>query len=88
LESLPTKLAVTGRTAVEEFGLLRFVDDRRAPQCRVGARLAFTRTGSHLIRVCARLFTDWFTRNRKVTEIIRIPNSAAITERVAARCGD
>ena len=98
--SLSTKLAATGRTAVEEFGLLRFVDDRRAPQCRGGARLAFTQTGSHVIRVCGQHFTDWFTRNRTMTEIILIheflhtlglgenpPTSEAITERVAARCG-
>jgi len=98
--SLSTTLAATGRTAVEEFGLLRFVDDRRAPQCRGGARLAFTQTGSHLIRVCGQHFTDWFTRNRTTTEIILIheflhslglgenpPTSEAITERVAARCG-
>ena len=98
--SLSTTLAATGKTAVDEFGLLRFVDDRRAPQCRGGARLAFTQTGSHLIRVCGQHFTDWFTRNRTTTEIILIheflhslglgenpPTSEAITERVAARCG-
>jgi hypothetical protein len=98
--SLSTKLAATGRTAVEEFRLLRFVDDRRAPQCRGGARLAFTQTGSHFIRVCGQHFTDWFTRNRTTTEIILIheflhtlglgenpPTSEAVTERVAARCG-
>jgi hypothetical protein len=98
--SLSTTLASTGRTAVEEFGSLRFVDDRRAPQCRGGAKLAFTQTGSHLIRVCGQHFTDWFARNRTTTEILLIheflhtlglgenpPTSEAITERVAARCG-
>jgi len=98
--SLSTTLAGTGRTAVEEFRLLRFVDDRRAPQCRAGTTLAFTQTGSRLIRVCGPQFRDRFQQNRTTTEIVVIheflhslglgenpPSSHAITEQVVVRCG-
>src|SRR5262245_42235276 len=98
--SLSARLAATGSTPVEAFTSLRFLDDRRAPQCRGGAKLAFTQTGSQLIRVCGQHFTEWFTRHPETTEIILIheflhslglgenpPTSEAITERVARRCG-
>jgi len=99
-QSLSATLAASGRTPVEAFGLLWFVDDPRAPQCESGARLAFTQTGSHLIHVCGQHFTSWFTRHRATTEIIVIheflhtlglaenpPTSEAITQRVTVRCG-
>jgi len=98
--SLSAKLAAAGSTPVEVFNSLRFLDDRGAPQCRGGARLAFTQRGSQLIRVCGQHFTEWFTRHPETTEIILIheflhtlglaenpPTSEAITERVARRCG-
>lgn len=98
--SLATKLTARGTSPAEALRLLWFVDDRRAPQCREGARLAFTQTGSRLIHICGQRFTDWFIRNRETTEIIVIheslhalglgenpPTSEAITERVAMRCG-
>jgi hypothetical protein len=100
--SLSAKLAAAESTPLQAFNALRFVDDRRAPQCRytVGARLAFTQTGSPLIRVCGQHFTEWFTRHPETTEIILLheflhslglgenpPTSEAITERVARRCG-
>ena len=99
-QTLSTTLTARGTSPAEALGLLRFVDDRRAPQCRGGARLAFTQTGSRLIRICGQHFTEWFIRNRVMTEIIVIheslhalglgenpPTSEAITERVAMRCG-
>src|SRR5262245_47635660 len=100
--TLSAKLAAAGSTPLQAFNSLQFVDDRRAPQCRytVGARLAFSQTGSQLIRVCGQHFTEWFTRNRATTEIILLheflhslglgenpPTSDASTERVARRCG-
>jgi hypothetical protein len=79
---------------------LRFFDDGAAPQCRAGTTLAFTQTGSRLIRVCGPQFRDRFQQNRTTAEIVVIheflhslglgenpPTSEAITERVAARCG-
>jgi hypothetical protein len=95
-QRLSAKLQASGRSVAEAFGLLRFVDDRAALQCRRGPSAAFTLTGSRLIRVCGRQFRD---RDQIATEIIVIheflhalglgenpPTSKAITEQVAARC--
>lgn len=95
--SLWAKLVASGRSPAEAFRLLRFVDDHGAPQCGWGVRLAFTQTGSRVIRVCGLHFRD---RSDTMTEIILIheflhtlglgenpPTSEAITERVAMRCG-
>ncbi len=100
-QRLSTTLEASGMSPAEAFALLRFFDDREAPQCRAGTTLAFTQTGSRLIRVCGRAFRDRFLQNRRTTEIIVIheflhalglgenpPTSQAITERVAARCSD
>jgi len=35
-ERLSTNLAASGKTPAEAFGVLRFVDDSAAPQCRAG----------------------------------------------------
>jgi len=99
-QRLSTTLVASGRSQAEAFALLRFFDDREAPQCRAGTTLAFTQAGSRLIRVCGRQFRDRFLQNRRTTEIIVIheflhalglgenpPTSQAITERVAIRCG-
>src|SRR5262245_26351858 len=99
-QALSTKLTALGTSPAEALDLLRFVDNRRAPQCGGGARLAFTQTGSRLIHICGREFTDWSIKNPALTEIIVIheslhavglgenpPTSEAITERVAMRCG-
>jgi hypothetical protein len=74
---------------------------RGAPQCRASQTLAFTQIGSAVIRVCGWQFKNRFMQNRTTTEIVVIheflhalglgenpPSSHAITERVAARCGD
>ena len=66
----------------------------------MGKTLAFTQTGSLVVRVCGRQFSNRFVQNRTTTEIILIheflhvlglgenpPTREAITERVAARCG-
>jgi len=98
-ERLSTKLLATGRSPADAFGLLRFLDDRDAPQCRRGVTLAFTQIGSRVIRVCGRHFRNAFMLNRATTEIILIheflhalglgenpPTSQEITERVTMRC--
>jgi len=99
-QRLSTTLAANGKSPTEAFSVLRFFDDGAAPQCREGTTLAFTQTGSRLIRVCGRQFRDQYQQNRTTTEIVVIheflhtlglrenpPTSRAITERVAARCG-
>jgi len=99
-QRLSTALAASGKSPTEALRVLRFFDDGAAPQCRAGTTLAFTQTGSRLIRVCGPQFRERFQQNRSTTEIIVIheflhtlglgenpPTSEAITERVAARCG-
>lgn len=99
-QPLSTTLAARGKSPTEAFGVLRFLDDGAAPQCRAGTTLAFTQTGSQLIRICGPQFREQFLQKRSTTEIIVIheflhtlglgenpPTSRAITERVAARCG-
>jgi hypothetical protein len=99
-QRLSTTLAASGKSATAALGVLRFVDDGAAPQCRAGTTLAFTQTGSRLIRVCGLQFRERFAQNRTTTEIILIheflhtlglgenpPTSRAITERVEVRCG-
>ena len=97
-QSLSTKLKASGTSPSDALSLLRFFDDRWAPQCR--SAQMFTQTGSPLIRVCAGQFSEGFRRNQTMTEIIIIhellhtlglgenpPTSAAITEQVVVRCG-
>jgi hypothetical protein len=97
---LSTALAASGRGAAGHFALLRFYDDRQAPQCTSGATLAFTEIGSRVVRVCGRYFRERFLKSRRTTEIVMIheflhtlglgenpPTSQAITEQVALRCG-
>lgn len=99
-QRLSTVLLASGRNPADAFALLRFLDERDAPQCRRGMALAFTQTGSRFIRVCGVRFRDVFMLNRTTTEIIVIheflhalglgenpPTSQAITARVAFRCG-
>jgi hypothetical protein len=99
-QPLSITLTARGKTPVEAFAQLRFVEDRDAPQCVGGATLAFTQIGSRVVRVCGRQFKDRFLGNRTTTEIIMIheflhtlglgenpPTSQAITEQVALRCG-
>ena len=99
-QHLSTRLVTSGKSAAHAFGLLRFLDDRGAPQCRRPETLAFTRTGSSFIRVCGDQFRLAFQRNRTATEIIVIheflhalglgedpPTSYAITDRASAGCG-
>ena len=98
-QRLSTTLAARGKSPTEAFGVLRFFDDGAAPQCRAGTTLAFTQTGSGLIRVCGRQFRKQFLQDRSMTEIIVIhefldtlglgenpPSSRAITDQVAVRC--
>jgi hypothetical protein len=100
-QRLSTTLVARGKSPAEAFGVLRFFDDGAAPQCRAGTTLAFTQTGSPLIRLCGLQFRNRFAQNRTTTEIIVIheflhalglgenpPTSDAITKQVAARCGD
>jgi hypothetical protein len=100
-QRLSTKLATSGKDPLDAFGSLRFLDDRGAPQCRRNGTLAFTRSGSSSIRVCAEQFGHAFQWNRRSTEIVVIheflhalglgenpPTSHAITEQVNVRCGD
>ena len=95
-QSLETKLLAGGRSPAQALTLLRYFDDRTAPQCQAGTIMAFTHPGSHVIRVCGREFRN---RSRAAAEIILIheflhtlglgenpPTSQAITERVATRC--
>jgi hypothetical protein len=99
-QRLSTTLAASGKSPTEAFSVLRFFDDGAAPQCRAGTTLAFTQTGSRLIRVCGLQFRDRFQENRTTTEIVMIheflhslglgenpPSSQAITEQVVVRCG-
>jgi hypothetical protein len=100
-QRLSITLAASGKSPAEALSALRFFEDGAAPQCRAGTTLAFTQTGSRLIRICGRQFRDRFQQNRPTTEIVVIheflhtlglgenpPTSRAITERVAARCGE
>jgi hypothetical protein len=100
-QRLSTKLAITAQRPLDAFGLLRFVDDRRALRCQWGGALAFTQTGSWSIHVCGERFRLAFQRNRTATEIVVIheflhalglgenpPTTHAITEQVNVRCGD
>jgi len=100
-QRLSTKLATSGKSPLDAFGALRFLDYRGAGLCRRGGMLAFTRTGSWSIRVCAEQFRRSFQLDRTGTEIVVIheflhalglgenpPTSDAITERVRVRCGD
>jgi hypothetical protein len=98
---LATKLVAIRKSPADAFGLLRFHDDRGAPQCWGRRALAFTEAGSWLIRLCGEEFRRAFQRNRTATEIIVIheflhalglgenpPTSQAITAQVSLRCGD
>ncbi len=99
-ERLSTTLVASGKSPADAFAVLRFLEDGAAPQCRAGKTLAFTQTGSLLIRICGLQFRHRFMQNRTTTEIILIhellhalglgenpPTSEAITEQVSARCG-
>ena len=99
-QRLSSGLAARGESPTEALGLLRFMDDDPAPQCRAGTTLAFTQTGSRLIRICGPHFRDQFLQNRSTTEFIVIheflhtlglgenpPTSREITNQVAIRCG-
>src|SRR5262245_26305305 len=55
-QRLSTKLAKSGKSPLEAFGSLRFLDDRRAPRCRLGSTLAYTQTGASSIFVCGDRF--------------------------------
>jgi hypothetical protein len=99
-QHLSTTLMASGSGPGDTFGLLQFVDASDAPLCRWGVTLAFTQTGSRLIRVCGRHFKNSFMRNRTTAENVLIhellhalglgenpPSSNAITRQVAVRCG-
>jgi hypothetical protein len=98
-QRLSTTLAATGNSPTEALSVLRFFDDGAAPQCRAGRTLAFTQTGSRLIRVCGPQFRERFLQNRTTTEIVVIhellhtlglgenpPTSEVISQQVRARC--
>ena len=98
--NLLTPLIAAGRSPVDAFAGLQFVDHDTAPQCATGKNLAFTQTGSQLIHVCGREFVKRSRRNRKTAEIIVIheflhtlglgenpPTSQTITAQVTLRCG-
>ena len=99
-QRLSITLVTRGKSPADAFGVLRFFDDGAAPQCRADTTLAFTQTGSPLIRICGLQFRYRFMQNRATTEIILIheflhtlglgenpPTSDAITKQVAVRCG-
>lgn len=99
-EHLATTLAASGKNPAEAFALLRFYDDRDAPQCAGGSTLAFTEVGSGIVRVCGRRFKSRYLGNRAAAEILMIheflhtlgleenpPTSQAITDQVELRCG-
>ncbi|MET0164108.1 MAG: hypothetical protein ABW318_03775, partial [Vicinamibacterales bacterium] len=50
---LLTVLTSKGMSALDAFGLLRFVEARDTPQCRAGSTLAFTQPGAPMIRICS-----------------------------------
>jgi hypothetical protein len=98
--SLTTVLAMAGRTAVEAFALLRFVDGAAAPQCRPSTVLAWTEVGSRVVRVCGRRFRERYLHDSAAGAVILLheflhtlglgenpPTSREITDRAALRCG-
>ena len=48
-QPLSVKLQANGRTPAQALRVLRFVDDRMAPQCQAGTVMAFTQTGSQVM---------------------------------------
>ena len=96
---LGTRLAANGTSVADAFRSLRFYDDRQARRCRTGTALAFTETGSLVIRFCGNRFAKSFSENSSATEIVVIheflhalglgenpPASGTITTQVARRC--
>jgi hypothetical protein len=51
-----TVLASKGMTALDAFGLLRFVEARDTAPCHAGSTLAFTQPGAPMIRICSLQF--------------------------------
>ena len=95
-QPLEAQLRASGRTPPQALRVLRFFDDRMAPECQAGTVMAFTHPGSQVIRVCGRQFRD---NDAEAATIIMIheflhtlglgenpPTSQEITARVAARC--
>jgi hypothetical protein len=86
-------------SVTEHIAALRFVDASMSPSCRQTV-LAFTRTGSYTIEICALEFKRFFDRERRLAELVIIhellhslglgenpPTDNAINAQVAARCG-
>jgi hypothetical protein len=88
-------LRSTGRTAQEQIDLLDFESGLGRPGCR-GGQLAFTQIGSPVVSICLRPFTILPRKGQEAVLIHEMlhslglgenpPESAAITDRVMARC--
>ena len=97
--TLADALAELGKTPVEFFNDLYFVDDRETPCCLTRGTLAFTAPGHRVIRVCGRRFAAVSLSRSTYGDAIMIhemlhalglnenpPRSSEITARVLSRC--
>jgi len=97
--TLAENLAALGKTPVEFFNELYFLDDRNATCCLQRRAIAFTAPGHRVIRVCAPRFAQVSLSQGAYAEAIMIhemlhalglhenpPRSRDITARVIARC--
>ena len=97
--TLAENLAALGKTPVDFFNELYFVDDRDAPCCVQRRAIAFTAPGHRVIRVCGPRFATVSLSQAAYADAIMIhemlhalglhenpPRSRDITARVIARC--
>jgi len=97
--TLAENLDDLGKTPVQFFHALLWVDDRDTPCCLRRGTLAFTAPGHRLIRVCGRRFTEVTLSRPIYGDAIMIhemlhalglgenpPRSRDITRQVLARC--
>jgi len=97
--TLADALADLGKTPIEFFNLLYFVDDRETECCLTRGTLAFTAPGNRVIRVCGRRFAAVTLDRSTYGDAIMIhemlhalglgenpPRSSDITARVLSRC--
>ena len=97
--TLAENLVQFGKTPVEFFNELYWVDDRETPCCLRRGTLAFTAPGHRVIRVCGRRFAEVSQSRPIYGDAILIhemlhalglgekpPSSSDITRQVLARC--
>ena len=97
--TLEENLAALGKTPVEFFNELYFVDDRDSTCCRTRRAIAFTAPGHRVIRVCGPRFAAVSMSQGAYADAIMIhemlhalglgenpPRSRDITARVLSRC--